>query len=381
MPILNLKLNNILSFSNFEINFSYPIKLRRNLIGEENLESIPSFRYKKLNVFVGANASGKTSLMKCIWKILLFLRVNEKQDILEIVNKKFEESYIEVDLADELIDGYYLRRYKIKIINKANDSDILVSQSSLKLNNGDSYESRVKDFNNIEDDYKNYIEALGDARPNDGWNLTLPATESGFDKIKFIDTKDKKEENEYLDILNRVLKTLDPAIISVKKSLDADNAISIEHEGSVNKLILQAGNPLANVELLSSGTKYGINIANIIYSITKHINGIYLIDEQFSYVNSDVEEAMLSTMVSMLGANEQLFFTTHNANILSLGYPFHSFYFLKKIGENGKKTVKVSCASEVENRNNVSPKSLLDNDVFSTAPDVNKIFELGEIHE
>ena len=381
MPILNLKLDNILSFSNFEINFSYPIKLRRNLIGEENLESIPSFRYKKLNVFVGANASGKTSLMKCIWKILLFLRVNEKQDIIEIVNKKYEESYIELDLADELVDGYYLRRYKIRIINKANDSDILVSQNSLKLNIGDSYESRVKDFNNMKDEYKNYIEALGDAKPNDGWNLTLPATESGFDKIKFIETKDKNEEEEYLDILNRVLKTLDPAIINVKKSLDADNAISIEHEESVNKLILQEGNPLANVELLSSGTKYGINIANIIYSIQKHANGIYLIDEQFSYVNSDVEEAMLSTMVSMLGANEQLFFTTHNANILSLGYPFHSFYFLKKIDENGNKNVKVSCASEVENRNNVSPKSLLDNDVFSTAPDVNKIFELGEIHE
>lgn len=78
MPIINLKLDNILSFSNFDINFSYPIKLRNTLIPNENLANVPTFRYKKLNIFVGANASGKTSLVKCIWRILDFLASKKK---------------------------------------------------------------------------------------------------------------------------------------------------------------------------------------------------------------------------------------------------------------------------------------------------------------
>ena len=85
-------------------------------------------------------------------------------------------------------------------------------------------------------------------------------------------------------------------------------------------------------------------------------------------------------MVSMLGPNEQLFFTTHNANILELGFPFHSFNFMKKTNEAGKQKIQVYCATEVENRNNVSPKTIIDNDMLGTAPNVNKIFEIGEVN-
>jgi len=116
----------------------------------------------------------------------------------------------------------------------------------------------------------------------------------------------------------------------------------------------------------------------MMFSIKHHQNGIYLIDEQFSYVNSDIEAAMLSTMVSMLNSNEQIFFTTHNMDILCLGFPFHSFYFMKKEKIAGKQKIIINCGSEVENRNNVSPKTIVDNDLFLTSPDLNKIFELVE---
>ena len=86
----------------------------------------------------------------------------------------------------------------------------------------------------------------------------------------------------------------------------------------------------------------------------------------------------MATMVLLLGPNEQLFFTTHNSNVLNLRFPFHSFYFMKKEVVNNKRVISVSCASEVENRNNVPAKSLLDNDVFGTAPKLDRIFEIGE---
>ncbi len=229
----------------------------------------------------------------------------------------------------------------------------------------------------MEDNYIDYLKCLNNSGLLIGWNTLLPATEEGFDKIIFIKSQNAEEEKTYENILERVFKTLDPSIIKVSKSKDADNAYVFEHENT-EKIIIQEEISISTIPYLSSGTKYGINMANMMFSIKYHQNGIYLIDEQFSYVNSDIGgAAMLSTMVSMLKDNEQIFFTTHNSKILSLGFPFHSFYFMKKSIRNDRNEILISCDSEVENRNNVSPKTILDNEIFATAPDLNGIFELG----
>lgn len=363
MIIMNLKLDNVLSFHNFNVNFSYPVKLRKSLINNECIKGYPNFRYKKLNIFIGSNATGKTSLIKCIWSILFFLTRKEKDIILNIANK---DALIEMDF----VDSNRLYRIKIWVHNK---DQILMSYKDVLLDLKSSYENSIEKLNIQEDVYEDYLTCLNKLNINTSCNVVLPATEQSFDEINFA----TKEDEEYLFILNQILKTLDPSIKNVKKSLDADDAYVIEHENS-NKIIVQEKNKLSSIPYLSSGTKYAFNITNIMYSIKKHLNGIYLIDEQFSYVDSDIEVAILSTMVSMLGDNEQIFFTTHNSNILSLNFPFHSFYFMKKIYKNNQPNIEIYCASETENRNNVSPKTILDNDVFATAPDVNKIFELGE---
>ena len=44
MVILKLKMDNVLAFNDFEINFSYPVKLRKTLIPDENLNGKPSFK-------------------------------------------------------------------------------------------------------------------------------------------------------------------------------------------------------------------------------------------------------------------------------------------------------------------------------------------------
>jgi ABC-type Mn2+/Zn2+ transport system ATPase subunit len=372
MPVLNIKLDNILAFNDFEINLSYPKKLQNTLIQDENLFLHPSFRYKKLNIFVGSNASGKTSLIKCIWTILLFLKNKEKNIIDSIINDNGKEATIVMDYVFEYQESSKLQRIIISSFNK----ELKMAFNELNIKNGDSYEGRIKDLDRLEYKFKNYIEVLNCFDFVDGWNVVLPATEEGFDNIKILELKDD-EEKDYFEILNNVLKTLDPAIMNVRKSNDAPNAIVVEHENT-GIVIIQDGMKLSSINFLSSGTKYGINLANIIFAIKHHINGIYLIDEQFSYVNSDIESSILSTMVSLLGPNEQIFFTTHNANILDLGFPFHSFNFMKKIKEEGKQRIVVSCATEVENRNNVPVRSILDNDMLGTAPNVNKIYEIAE---
>lgn len=375
MVILNLKLKNIYCFNNFEINFSYPKKVNNNLLGNEFHEDFNSFRFKKLNIFVGGNASGKTSLIRSIWGILHFLAKKESSSLSRIVDENYEESFIEIDFINNLIDESYLHRLTIKTYNKEH-FEIKIADKKIKLTSGKSYESLVLKFDSMPLEFFDYIEFLSKNSFNIGWLTTLPSTEEPFNKVDFIETSNEEEANEYLFIINNVLKTLDPSIKEIKKSLDSSDAFVVEHSCNKN-IIVQKGMSLSSIPVLSSGTKYGFNIANILYSIKKHRNGIYLIDEQFPYVNSDVEAAMLATMTSLLGPNEQIFFTTHNTNILSLSFPIHSFYFLNKENDN----ITVSCASEFENRNNISVKNMYDNDVFRTAPDVSKVYDIGEIDE
>ena len=101
MIVMNVKFNNVLSFYDFEVNFSYASKLKTSLIDGEYLKNVPSFRYKKLNVFVGSNATGKTSLIKCIWTTLLFLTKKNKSFITSIFNTKYNNSFMEIDLVED----------------------------------------------------------------------------------------------------------------------------------------------------------------------------------------------------------------------------------------------------------------------------------------
>ena len=368
MIILNLKLDHILGFNQFEVNFSYPRKLGRSIIEGECLKGIPSFRYKKLNVFVGSNASGKTSLIRAIWTILSFLRNKNGEDLKKIVNCNYDSSYIAVDYVLGDANDYRLYRLVFKTKNNGrNDFDCSLTHSMIALKQGDSYE-KVKDY--LDKPYE-IVSSLREVNNNEnsfvGWHMVLPCTEENFDEIHFAKCLTKRENDDYMATLNAVMQTLDPAIRGIKKSQDARDAVVIDY-GHNERIIAQAGNKLTELRRLSSGTKYGFNITNTLFAIKHHLNGLYLIDEQFSYVNSDIEASLLAKMVELLGDDEQLFFTTHNQRILAMGFPFHSFYFMKKEVFDGESEISVSCASEFENRNNVSPFNMYENDMFGCAP-------------
>ena len=370
MIIMNLKLDGVYAFNNFSVNFSYPQKLTRTIIQNEFVQGLSNFRYKKVNVFLGSNACGKTTLIKTIWNILCFLTFGEKAYVERMMNADGEN--IEMDFVDEQV----LYRMKIKQTTNDGNKNILIALASIPLKESDSYERCLKILDSSEYTYYDYLSVIKEYRFRASWTALLPATEKGFDDVKLIDEfADEKEKSDYLFILNSILKSLDSSIIEVAYSTDAKDAVVIEHE-NVGKIIVQDGNKLSSVPYLSSGTKYGISIANMLFFAKNDKNKIYLIDEQFSYINSDLEKAIVSTLVSMLKEGTQLFYTTHNEDILELGFPFHSFYFMKKKQIEDKKNIEISCASEIENRNNVSAKSIIDNDVFAITPDLNKIFDI-----
>ncbi len=364
MAILRLELDNILCFDNFKADFSYPKKLVNSTLENEYLQNYPFIRYKRVNVIVGSNASGKTSLGKAIWHTFRFLRKKEAHLIQQMVSKKTKEASILIDCV--FAEGLFFR---FEVIAKPN-GEIDARYRPLILNKTDSYESVLLKLPDTP--FQNYLQALENV-VSGGWNFCFPTIEEGFD---FISCKyPKNESEEFVSIFENVLKTLDPSIEKVFKSKEQEDTYIIKM--SEKTIAVKHGEKISGLNYLSSGTKYAINIAALIFSIKKHTNGFYYADEQFSYVNSDIEIACLNKMVDLLGDGEQLFLTTHNTELLSLPYPNHCFSFLKKEIINNKSVISLVDASKFEKRNNVIIKNLYDNDAFDMAPNTEKVFEIA----
>ena len=73
MVIMKMKLDNVLAFNNFEVNFSYPQKLKRSLIQNEYLCNYTNFRYKKANIFFGYFSPKAFFISLCFFKAHCFI--------------------------------------------------------------------------------------------------------------------------------------------------------------------------------------------------------------------------------------------------------------------------------------------------------------------
>lgn len=365
MAVLNVKFDNILCFNNFEANFTYPKKLVKSPLDYEYLEQYPNIRYKKVNVLIGANSSGKTSLGKAIWTTLVFMLNKEANPIKEMVSNKGKVASILIDFAFK--EGAFERFETIIYPN----GEVKSRCRAMQIRKDDSYESLISRLdNNVE--FNDYLKVL-EGTLISGWKISLPTSEIGFETINC--DYDKEEQTEFVTIYEKILKSFDPSIKEVFISTEQEKTFIVKFYNGETEAVTH-GKKINSLEKMSSGTKNVINIAGIIYAIKKHMNGFYYVDEQFSFVNSDLEIACLSLMIECLGDGEQLFFTTHNEEVMNVSLPLHSFSFLKKTkNDNDEFVVELINASSFEKRNNVSVKNLYDNDYFDIAPDTREVYE------
>ena len=107
--------------------------------------------------------------------------------------------------------------------------------------------------------------------------------------------------------------------------------------------------------------------------------GFYYCDEKFPYIHSDVEKAILSVMINFIRPNDQLFFTTHNTDILDLNLPKHAFTFLRKDPNDIEHPISCVDASSLLKRGSDSLKNAVENDLFSSAPAVELIYDIEDL--
>jgi AAA15 family ATPase/GTPase len=369
MIVMDLKVDNFYAFKNFHINMSYPKKIVDSNIANENLTDRSNFRYKKVNIIMGSNATGKTSLGKMLMTIFNFISNKNIENIKKIICDKSKKAYFSIDIVP---NDFELYRIESEILpykeDEYSNSNIRVSVNKVKINKNDSYEKCIKRFpektlaNDV--NYMNELEKISVS----GWFFVYPTENLKMDFDKDMDN--------YLEILRHTLKALDPSIEKINKLKGVENSYVIRTKN--NELIVQDGE-IVKESFLSSGTKSGLDIADMIASIKNGINGFYYCDEKFSYVHSDIEKAFLSVMINSLMDDDQLFITTHNTDVLDLDLPKHTFVFLKKDISDVEQPIKCVSASDYLKRNTDSLRNAIDNDLFSVAPTLDLIYKLNDL--
>lgn len=352
MIILDVKLDGIYGFDEFEINFSYPKKVVNSIIEDEHLAGRPRFRYKKAIVLMGTNASGKTTLGKALHHIFSWLQSGFRTDICSIATK--ERASFSVDFVNR---DYVLHRF-LGTITKSNEV-ISVNEYKAIIEKNDSYEKCVRKLQQADISESYMHTPYSDLKGQFDYLFSYPGND---ELLKTNDISMKK----LLKTMKAVIGTLDPTLTDVVISSELKNAFIIKRDSQ--EIIIQEGK-LLNRDLLSSGTMEGIDVAVFLAAMMSNQSSFYYCDEHFSYIQSDIEKRIFGIMLDHLPENSQLVFTTHNTDMLDLNLPKHTYVFLRKRYEEGKYRITSISASDILKRNTDSVRNAVENDVFTTIPD------------
>ena len=148
MILMNLYADNLYCFNDFHINFSYPKKIVNSHIEGEFLAERLNFRYRKANVIMGANASGKTSLGRLIMSILNFLTSKNLDSITNCIPDKKRDAVFEIDFVVKIESEYHMYRVHSEFAPSINENysseNVKLSVRSVKVRKNDSYEICVE---------------------------------------------------------------------------------------------------------------------------------------------------------------------------------------------------------------------------------------------
>ena len=329
MIVMNIEMDNFMSFNNFAMNLSYPKKIVNSSIENEFLTGFTNFRYKKVNILMGANATGKTSFGKMLMNIFHFMDKKQYTRIAGLISDKTKEAAFCIDFVANM---KYLFRVNTVISppeegQKLTGENIDVSVRSVEIQKKDSYESCLKRLlETKQKKYDNYIEEL-EKVTGLSWTFAYPEDDSAVELFSA-----PKDSGTFIRILDFILRALDPSIVAVDRLSEVEGAYAIRTKN--------------NVAIIQDG---------------------------------QIEKALLSVMIELLGADTQLFFTTHNTDILDMQLPKHSYTFMKKevYGEDSK--IECINAGEILKRSTDSLKSAVENDLFSSAPAMDLIYDILDI--
>ena len=316
MIVMDVRIDNFFAFKNFHMNMAYPKKIVNSYIQDEFLEGYPNFRYKKVNILMGSNATGKTSFGHMLMRIFNFIEKKQYSMLTDVIADTVREAKLSIDF---IVNDAVLYRLITIVDPKPEEGyeslNIHVCVKKTRITQKDNYENCSKRLDEMCCDARySFVEELEEIKGL-SWLFEYPSETLGKYKIP------KNDHAIYVSILEKTLRALDPSIIRVEAIEAVEDSFVIRME---NKDIIMQDGKLVDTNILSSGTMSGIAIANVMASIINGTNGFYYCDEKFSYIHSDIERAFLSVMIDSLKKMTsyfsqhiiQMFWTCHYQNTL-----------------------------------------------------------------
>lgn len=381
MIFLRIALNNIYMFQDAKIDLTYPRKLRSSTVENEWLEVFPKINFKRVVILSGANASGKTVFGKTLCMINNYLaggNINQESNWLDIkkmmFNKKKPTSFDVEFLTTESAQAHK--------ISASFDQDGLVeecyrfidlrpkeSQSSmfkrLRKAKPISYYHKTEENHDIPNaGFSSVAVSQGKISVFPRWNYRLCEINNSSGSQDSLQTQNTK-------VINTFLRAFDSSITKVTSIASGSYKIVFSN----GEHILIDKGKLANPDRLSRGTNEAIHIATFYEWMKNKEYGesstLYL-DEMLAYSHTEAEQSILNLLIDALPRHSQLFYSTHNYDILDMNLPVHSHVFLKK--EKYSEFIQPEMLGF--NQNDRSLLGYVKNDVFGTLPNMDAINNL-----
>lgn len=363
------------------------------------------FQYKTnekislLNGFFGANASGKSTILKAI--ALIIRMIYNPQPTLglsgEIVlcnpnfHKKFENLPTKLGIDFLFGNNYYSYDIEIKGGKEIVIEKLFITTLNIKSAKPKEIFTRNESEINFGPEYKNYksyldiskiqkhqtfishliinvgAKALIDFINNkssfflktDEFDMAMPAPFVMMAKAMHINSLSKKEKDDFLEITKSVMSSFDKSIEKIEIN-NTNNNLNIE---------IKHKNFVSNVNLMqeSAGSRELFSHIGDILNVIKK-GGVVIYDETNRFYHPDVELSIISLFKNKTfnKNNSQIFFASHNHETFDL-LELDQVFIVEKNNENTF-AHKLSEISDLNKRDNLKKKYRLG--ILGGVPDV-----------
>ena len=387
MIILRVACDNFYMFKNFEVDFTYERKSNHYLSENDRLFAGSKIKVRKNLIVMGANVSGKTTFGKLLCLILNFIYGKDLSDgpfnIPSARYDKSKDSSFEIEFViDDMAyllkahfhnDNLHTEKIFRQKIYKSYNIQILRK----KLTEGEVIETYDAVTNLLNIGCKSYAFALSkkteDLRKKIGFRFSF--SEHQLKPSIHLDKTNIK-------LLNDILPKIDNSVISVKRlTVEGENGDSAKTNSyqitfkNKEVLTIPDGDLTRCDKRLSHGTFEAIDFLFTFDELSNRKGYFFYIDERLSHMHSELEAYLIYQAFSKKSFDSQVFFTTHNAELLDLNAPITSFLFFRRSEEGFNEVVY---PSEVLRKNIRNLRMHYENDYFGVLPDysvLDKFFE------
>lgn len=387
MILLNMKIDNLCMFDKFNIDFTINRLQGESIVGYERVKLAPEIKFKKLNIIMGGNATGKTTFGKILCRMENLLMGRPSDLINMIYNRELPSNCEMLFVEDKYLFKYCIEINKEKYVEKLKYTKL---RKTKNLNDHIKYLEKEKLYEVTGDLVSSGKDPAIMSKVVDE---KLEIEEVSF-KAFFISrfcyyfrfasfTDNSVQPNITEDLLKdteKILKVIDNSIDSIRaiesKGLDNKDDLSVWEDDyyivfkNGEQILVEESNPKSIKDnRLSQGTIEAIEMSYILKNINHYPGTVYL-DEQMAYMHTELSNDLILKLIES-NQDSQLFITTHNENVLDLNVPIHSFTFL--VRNNGK--IEAVYPEKTLNKNDRKLKTYVQNNYFETYPELDGLWE------